>query len=68
MKTTRFTTLLALLLMAGRVTMQAQEQSSWLHYGSDVYGSNMAYSPQGSLFHGRCRFPRLISSHTTASL
>ena len=87
MKTMRFYTLLALLLMAGGVTMQAQEQcntdrptglfacqkapdaipfkqptvvsvqDAWLHYGSEVYGSNLAYSPQEIPFSWAVSFP-----------
>ena len=65
MRNKRLSTLLALLLMSGGVTMQAQEreQHSWLHYGGDEYGSNLAYS----LCHGRCRFPLLSSNLTMAS-
>ena len=78
---------LALLLMVGGITMQAQEQcdtdgltglfgcqtaqntvpfkqpavvaveDAWLHYGSDVFGSNLAYNPQGIPFSWAVAFP-----------
>ncbi len=87
MKNNRLYTLLALLLMAGGVTMQAQEQcntdrptglfacqkapdaipfkqstvvsvqDAWLHYGSEVYGNNLAYSPQEIPFSWAVSFP-----------
>ena len=87
MKATRIYTLLALLLMAGGVTMQGQKQcntdrptslfacqkapdaipfkqptvvsvqDAWLHYGSEVYGSNLAYSPQEIPFSWAVSFP-----------
>ena len=87
MKNNRPYTLLALLLMAGGVTMQAQENeltvkqtslfeskkatktvpmqqpsivsevTEWLHYGSDVYGSNLAYIPEGIPFSWAVSFP-----------
>lgn len=59
MRNKRLSTLLALLLMSGGVTMQAQEreQHSWLHYGGDEYGSNLAYSPQGIPFSWAVSFP-----------
>ena len=87
MKTMRFYTLLVLLLIAGGVTMQAQEAApsakqmsmfeakkatetepmqqpsivsvatEWLHYGSDVYGSNLAYIPEGIPFSWAVSFP-----------
>ena len=83
MKKQKFHTLLALLLMAGGMTMQAQEQrqtnlfesqraqetvplkmptlvsehSEWIHYGTDVYGSNLAYIPQGIPFSWAVSFP-----------
>ena len=87
MKTTRIYTLLALLMIAGGVTMQAQEQrdaerptglfecqtaqnttpvkqpavvaveDAWLHYGSDVYGGNLAYVPEGVPFSWAVSFP-----------
>ena len=87
MKTTKIYTLLALLLMAGGMKLQAQEQrdaerptglfecqtaqnvvpfkqppvvaveAAWLHYGSDVYGSNLAYVPEGVPFSWAVSFP-----------
>ncbi len=87
MKTTKTHILFALLLMAGGVKLQAQEQrdsdgptglfecqaaqnttpikqpavvaveDAWLHYGSDVYGSNLAYVPEGVPFSWAVSFP-----------
>ena len=87
MKTTKFFSLLALLMMAGGATMQAQEQcnmdeptnlfachkapdalpfkqptvvsvqDAWLHYGNEVYGSNLAYSPYEIPFSWAVSFP-----------
>ena len=87
MKTAKIHILLALLLIAGGMKLQAQEQrdtdgttglfgcqtaqntapikqpavvaveDAWLHYGSDVYGSNLAYNPQGIPFSWAVAFP-----------